>query len=186
MPEKDIFYDSDGDLSLLDGKTVAILGFGSQGHAHALNLKDSGVDVVVGLREDSASREKAEAEGLDGPRQRGGRGEDPVAELGGLLGRVGRHDDALKVLQGILLHHREELTDLEVVELYAALGELLLEPGGVDALDRAAHARRGGAARPRGRRRRARPADPRPQEAQRPPHRPAPPRSGLCWHARQY
>ena len=65
MPEKDIFYDSDGDLSLLDGKTVAILGFGSQGHAHALNLKDSGVDVVVGLREDSASREKAEAEGLE-------------------------------------------------------------------------------------------------------------------------
>ena len=65
MPEKDIFYDSDGDLSLLDGKTVAILGFGSQGHAHALNLKDSGVDVVVGLREDSPSREKAEAEGLE-------------------------------------------------------------------------------------------------------------------------
>jgi ketol-acid reductoisomerase len=65
MPEKDIFYDSDGDLSLLDGKTVAILGFGSQGHAHALNLKDSGVDVVVGLREDSASRKMAEAEGLE-------------------------------------------------------------------------------------------------------------------------
>ena len=65
MPEKDIFYDSDGDLSLLDGKTVAILGFGSQGHAHALNLKDSGVDVIVGLREDSPSRAKAEAEGLE-------------------------------------------------------------------------------------------------------------------------
>jgi ketol-acid reductoisomerase len=65
MPEKDIFYDSDGDLSRLDGKTVAILGFGSQGHAHALNLKDSGVDVVVGLREDSASRKMAEAEGLE-------------------------------------------------------------------------------------------------------------------------
>ena len=65
MPEKDIFYDSDGDLSLLDGKTVAILGFGSQGHAHALNLKDSGVDVVVGLREDSSSRSQAEAEGLE-------------------------------------------------------------------------------------------------------------------------
>ena len=48
-------YDDDADLTLLDGKTVAIIGFGSQGHAHALNLKDSGVDVVVGLREDSAS-----------------------------------------------------------------------------------------------------------------------------------
>src|ERR1700753_2823838 len=63
MP-KDIFYDSDADLSLLQGKTVAILGYGSQGHAHALNLKDSGVDVVVGLRPDSASRAKAEDAGL--------------------------------------------------------------------------------------------------------------------------
>ena len=48
-----MIYDNDADLSKLDGKTVAILGYGSQGHAHALNLKDSGVDVVVGLREDS-------------------------------------------------------------------------------------------------------------------------------------
>src|SRR6187399_2931271 len=64
MP-KDIFYDSDADLSLLEGKTVAILGYGSQGHAHALNLKDSGVDVVVGLRPDSSSRAKAEEHGLE-------------------------------------------------------------------------------------------------------------------------
>ena len=54
-----MFYDDDADLSLLDGKTVAILGFGSQGHAHALNLKDSGVDVVVGLRPDSSSRRRS-------------------------------------------------------------------------------------------------------------------------------
>ena len=54
-----MFYDDDADLSLLDGKTVAIIGFGSQGHAHALNLKDSGVDVVVGLREGSESVEQA-------------------------------------------------------------------------------------------------------------------------------
>src|SRR5687768_534238 len=60
-----MFYDDDADLSLLDGKTVAILGYGSQGHAHALNLKESGVDVVVGLRPDSSSRAEAEAEGLD-------------------------------------------------------------------------------------------------------------------------
>ncbi|MFM8889728.1 MAG: NAD(P)-dependent oxidoreductase, partial [Solirubrobacterales bacterium] len=65
MTKEGIFYDDDGDLSLLEGKTVAILGFGSQGHAHALNLKDSGVDVVVGLREDSPSRTEAEAEGLE-------------------------------------------------------------------------------------------------------------------------
>jgi ketol-acid reductoisomerase len=56
-----MFYDDDADLSLLDGKTVAIIGFGSQGHAHALNLKDSGVDVVVGLREGSDSVAKADA-----------------------------------------------------------------------------------------------------------------------------
>jgi ketol-acid reductoisomerase len=55
-----MFYDDDADLSLLDGKTVAIIGYGSQGHAHALNLKDSGVDVVVGLRPDSSSRAQAE------------------------------------------------------------------------------------------------------------------------------
>src|SRR5437660_948232 len=60
----DVFYESDADLSLLDGKTVAIIGYGSQGHAHALNLKDSGVDVVVGLRPDSPSVAKAGEHGL--------------------------------------------------------------------------------------------------------------------------
>ena len=45
-----VFYDKDADLARLEGKTVAILGYGSQGHAHSLNLRDSGVDVVVGLR----------------------------------------------------------------------------------------------------------------------------------------
>ena len=65
MRTDDIFYDKDADLSKLGGKTVAILGYGSQGHAHALNLKDSGVDVVVGLREGSASRAKAEEHGLE-------------------------------------------------------------------------------------------------------------------------
>jgi ketol-acid reductoisomerase len=64
MKTDDIFYDKDADLSKLEGRTVAILGYGSQGHAHALNLRDSGVDVVVGLRPDSASRAKAEAAGL--------------------------------------------------------------------------------------------------------------------------
>ena len=65
-----MFYDDDADLSLLDGKTVAILGYGSQGHAHALNLKDSGVDVVVGLRPDSASVEQARGDGPRGHRHR--------------------------------------------------------------------------------------------------------------------
>src|SRR5215203_5664078 len=60
-----MFYDDDADLGLLDGKTVAIIGFGSQGHAHAQNLKDSGVDVVVGLREGSGSEQQAREAGLD-------------------------------------------------------------------------------------------------------------------------
>jgi ketol-acid reductoisomerase len=60
-----MYYDDDADLTLLDGKTVAIIGFGSQGHAHALNLKDSGVNVVVGLRESSASVQQARDGGLE-------------------------------------------------------------------------------------------------------------------------
>ena len=60
-----MLYDDDADLTLLGGKTVAILGYGSQGHAHALNLKDSGVKVVVGLREDSSWGAKARADGLE-------------------------------------------------------------------------------------------------------------------------
>jgi ketol-acid reductoisomerase len=59
-----MFYDDDADLSLIQGKNVAVLGYGSQGHAHALSLRDSGVDVRVGLPEGSTSRAKAEAEGL--------------------------------------------------------------------------------------------------------------------------
>jgi ketol-acid reductoisomerase len=59
-----MFYDDDADLNRLNGKTVAILGYGSQGHAHALNLKDSGVSVVVGLRPDSASAARAQDHGL--------------------------------------------------------------------------------------------------------------------------
>src|SRR6188768_752241 len=60
-----MIYEGDATLEPLEGKTVAILGYGSQGHAHALNLKESGVDVVVGLRPDSASRTDAEAAGLE-------------------------------------------------------------------------------------------------------------------------
>ena len=58
-------YDDDADLSLLEGKTVAIIGYGSQGLAHALNLRDSGVNVVIGLREGSESAAQAKAEGLE-------------------------------------------------------------------------------------------------------------------------
>jgi ketol-acid reductoisomerase len=64
LESRAVIYDKDADLSKLDGKTVAVIGYGSQGHAHALNLKDSGVNVVVGLRGDSASVDKAKQDGL--------------------------------------------------------------------------------------------------------------------------
>src|SRR5215217_7924429 len=62
MPRR--FYEKDGNLEHLSGRTVAIVGYGSQGHAHALNLRDSGVNVVVGLTQGSKSRAKAESAGL--------------------------------------------------------------------------------------------------------------------------
>ncbi len=60
----EMFYDDDADLSIIQGRKVAVIGYGSQGHAHALNLRDSGVDVRIGLRPGSPSAAKAEAEGL--------------------------------------------------------------------------------------------------------------------------
>ena len=59
-----IYYQEDCNLSLLEGKKIAVIGYGSQGHAHALNLKESGCDVIVGLYEGSKSWAKAEAQGL--------------------------------------------------------------------------------------------------------------------------
>lgn len=60
-----LYYDKNADLTLLEGKTIAVIGYGSQGHAHALNAKDSGMRVVIGLHEGSRSRAKAEADGLE-------------------------------------------------------------------------------------------------------------------------
>jgi ketol-acid reductoisomerase len=79
-----VFYDKDCDLSLIKGKTVAIIGYGSQGHAHAQNLNDSGVKVVVGLRKGGASWDKVGKAGLTrhgSQRRRQGRrrGHDPAA-----------------------------------------------------------------------------------------------------------
>src|SRR5436190_13858755 len=59
-----VYYEADADRSLIQGRKVAVIGYGSQGHAHALNLRDSGVDVRVGLREGSSSKAKAQSEGL--------------------------------------------------------------------------------------------------------------------------
>ncbi|MFT4042241.1 MAG: ketol-acid reductoisomerase [Gordonia sp. (in: high G+C Gram-positive bacteria)] len=60
----ELFYDDDADLSIIQGRKVAVIGYGSQGHAHSLSLRDSGVDVAIGLREGSKSREKAAEQGL--------------------------------------------------------------------------------------------------------------------------
>jgi ketol-acid reductoisomerase len=60
----EVFYDDDADLSVIQGRKVAVIGYGSQGHAHSLSLRDSGVEVVVGLKEGSKSRAKAEEQGL--------------------------------------------------------------------------------------------------------------------------
>jgi ketol-acid reductoisomerase len=60
----DVYYDDDADLSIIQGRKVAVIGYGSQGHAHSQNLRDSGVEVVIGLREGSKSREKAEEAGF--------------------------------------------------------------------------------------------------------------------------
>jgi len=65
----EMFYDDDADLSIIQGRKVAVIGYGSQGHAHALNLRDSGVDVRIGLAEGSKSKAKAEAEGLTSLRE---------------------------------------------------------------------------------------------------------------------
>ena len=65
MAEARIFYQQDCNLSLLDGKTIAIIGYGSQGHAHALNLKDSGCHVIIGLYEGSKSWKRAEEQGFE-------------------------------------------------------------------------------------------------------------------------
>ena len=60
----EIFYDNDADMSIIQGRKIAVIGYGSQGHAHALNLRDSGAEVVIGLKPDSASKQKAEDAGF--------------------------------------------------------------------------------------------------------------------------
>ena len=65
MADAKIYYESDCNLGLLDGKTIAVIGYGSQGHAHALNAKESGCNVIIGLYEGSKSWAKAESQGFE-------------------------------------------------------------------------------------------------------------------------
>ena len=93
----EIFYDDDTDLSIIQNRHVAVLGYGSQGHAHALSLRDSGVDVRVGLLEGSKSRGKAESEGLRVLTPAAACEEADlimVLERGRII-EMGRHDDLL-------------------------------------------------------------------------------------------
>ena len=106
----EMFYDDDADLSVIQGRKVAVIGYGSQGHAHALNLRDSGVDVRVGLAEGSKSRAKAEAEGLTvlvgGGRGRGGRPRrDPHAGPGAAHVYAERIEPNLKDGAALLFGH---------------------------------------------------------------------------------
>ncbi|MBY0397187.1 MAG: ketol-acid reductoisomerase, partial [Thermoleophilia bacterium] len=110
-----MYYDDDADLDRLRDRTVAVLGYGSQGHAHALNLRDSGVSVVVGLRPDSSSAEKAREEGLEvlAPSEAAARGDLVMVlvpdELQGQLYRDEirpglRPGDALLFAHGFAVH----------------------------------------------------------------------------------
>lgn len=110
-----MYYDDDADLDRLRDRTVAVLGYGSQGHAHALNLRDSGVSVVVGLRPDSSSAEKAREEGLEvlAPAEAAARGDLVMVlvpdELQGQLYRDEirpglRPGDALLFAHGFAVH----------------------------------------------------------------------------------
>ena len=74
-----VYYEKDADRALIADRKVAIIGYGSQGHAHALNLKDSGIDVRVGLRDGSASKAKAEAAGSARHHDRRGRRPRPTS-----------------------------------------------------------------------------------------------------------
>ena len=81
MADAKIFYESDCNLGLLDGKTIAIIGYGSQGHAHALNAKESGCNVIIGLYEGSKSWEEAGGQGRYALRPSGGRKAHPCPGL---------------------------------------------------------------------------------------------------------
>ncbi len=105
-----MLYDDDADPTLLHGKTVAIIGYGSQGHAHALNLKDSGVDVVVGLRPDSTSVAKAREQGLEvlpvvEAASRGDLVDDPAARRASPAGVGGEIRDGIAPGNMILFGH---------------------------------------------------------------------------------
>ena len=145
-----VYYDADADLSLIKGRKVAILGYGSQGHAHALNLRDSGVDVRVGLQATSGSRAKAQAQGvtvLERRRSATGRRHCPRArhETGGpLSGRNQRSPDGREDA-----HVRQAQLSLSTLDLPADLDVSMIAPN-LFRGTRVRFIRRGGHARAHG------------------------------------
>lgn len=87
----EMFYDDDADLTIIQGRKVGVIGYGSQGHAHSLSLRDSGVQVKVGLKEGSKSRPKVSEQGLDVDTPRRGRQVGRRDHAAGARHRAGRH-----------------------------------------------------------------------------------------------
>src|SRR5579883_1864113 len=144
-----VYYDRDADLNLVKGKKVAIVGYGSQGHAHALNLRDSGVkDVIVALREGSASAKKAEAEGLAVKSvAEAAKAADVVMLLtpDELQGDLYRHQLAPNLKQGAALMFAHGLNiHFNLIEPRANLDVLMVAPKGPGHTVRAEYKRGGG------------------------------------------
>ncbi|HLH12483.1 MAG TPA: ketol-acid reductoisomerase [Methylovirgula sp.] len=144
-----VYYDRDADLNLVKGKKVAIVGYGSQGHAHALNLRDSGVkDVIVALREGSASAKKAEAEGLAVKSvAEAAKAADVVMLLtpDELQGDLYRHQLAPNLKQGAALMFAHGLNiHFNLIEPRADLDVLMVAPKGPGHTVRAEYKRGGG------------------------------------------
>ena len=121
-----VYYEKDADRSLIAGRKVAVIGYGSQGHAHALNLRDSGIDVRVGLREGSSSVGKAEAEGLRVL---------PVAEAAAeadLIMLLGPDTEHKAIFNEHIAPHLDDGDALFVGHGFSVRFEQVVAPGGVD------------------------------------------------------
>ena len=138
------FHDHDADLSLIQSKKVAIIGYGSQGHAHSLNLKDSGVEVRVGLQAGSRSAKKAQAAGL-GPRP-----QEALAFLGLLEGLPGPPAGQEDRAQASLVARQDGLVLLAHEACELPLDARLLRREGRERGGRGAQRRAGGEEREKG------------------------------------
>jgi len=121
-----LLYDADADLSILEGRKIAIIGCGSQGHAHALNLKDSGLDVVVGLREGSKTRPKAEEAGLTVMET------SKAAEVADIIMMLCPDTGQKKIYEESIAPHMKEGKALAFAHGFNIIYDLISPPEGVD------------------------------------------------------